>query len=521
MKPSQEAGAADEQRVNKVQSKDTVAGAAAKTPKQRKEEKLEQRREHLSRVDPSSYVFVATDNAWYVKRPDGSLNEEKCSSTALKTQYVLEDDLWPLFVQATLRVHTTFPVYTGMLGEVVEVDGVSIYNTYQRASFLPKDICTWHKPAGNWDNIRAVFSNVCDGDDGALRYQLGWFARWLRALFIDNKPIMMRTALAYWGEEGSGKGTVSDIVETLVHSSNVMRMDQSRLESHFTDDVNKKVFCVANEVAASGDKSADKIKGWITDPDVIVEKKGKDAACKKHHMNIIFMGNRSRPVTLESDHQRRFNVFHCTKPLDKNVAKAVHDDIKGPRQELLAFAYHVLVEMPASDLVEPGQLFMNEAMKRLIQESKASQFAFIDALCQDGYDIIADKWEREEKARDEFNRRLTRHDRFVVKAVLYEVYQSWCRSSGVKAVGRKVFDPAFEEKMAALFGEERFYGSRLQRTGEPKHPVWTGIPLEPQLTAEELEKGGEGAKVIPMGNPYPSLAPFVGVRGAHDEPDTF
>jgi hypothetical protein len=356
----------------------------------------------------------------------------------------------------------------------VVVDGVPYFNTYRPSKIAPK--------AGSWDDIHALVLNLVGNDPKGLEYLLDWLAAPLQSLRNHGKPKKMGTAIVFQGEPGSGKGTLDRIIRCLYGEGNVALLGQDALDSRFNGELSDKLFVTANEVISSSNRSmeiANKLKMWITDPEIPVEEKYRGVVTKPNYFNMIFSSNDDRPVIIEKL-DRRYIVF-LSKKFDRAISKRVHDDIDCDKKMVAAFYEHLLTRQVA---IKHGDLYESEARKAIIASSLSSAERFAKEIADDGWLSVAEPWRSAGNPNNP--RQSMTDDDGVPSATLLEVCQDFCKRHGIRATSANKIVAALEDVVPGMNQETK-------RSGGIKMRVWYGLPMHPPADVIPLRTPAEPA----------------------------
>lgn len=159
---------------------------------------------------------------------------------------------------------------------------------------------------GDWsilrDHVRDV---ICCGNKDVFNYVMGWMAR----LFQDPGGERPGTALVFRGAQGSGKGTLANILGHIVGTHYRHILQPVHLTGRFNTHLKDALLVFCDEVTWGGDRAAEGIlKGLVTEPTITIEAKGKDLLEIESHVNLIIASNNDWviPAGLE---ERRFCVL--------------------------------------------------------------------------------------------------------------------------------------------------------------------------------------------------------------------
>lgn len=372
---------------------------------------------------------------------------------------------------------------------IVKQGDLVVFNTYKPTTLVPM--------SGGWDDIRFLILNLVGDDLEAFEYVLDWLAAPLQSLKNKGEPMKMGTALVLLGEQGSGKGTLSTIIEVLYGFQNVVTIGQDALEGRFNDELIDKLFVIANEVMSSTNRSmetANKIKPWVTDDHLSIEEKFKGRQLVKNCFNIIFTSNDERPVILEKS-DRRYSVFR-SKTLGPGIGKRIKDDLVGPKTQVAAFYHHLLSRKVK---VKFGELFHSVAREAMMMASSSSAEKFAYDVMVDGWLSVGQAWA--DDAPSGKMRELVTETGAITATTLLDVYRDYCRRAGYKSLAPVKVAQALQELIPTVRATRFRYGGALVRG-------WDGIPLHPR-----------DAEVIELPSQKPEPTKVVANSGASNADD--
>jgi len=156
-----------------------------------------------------------------------------------------------------------------------------------------------------------------------IKFFINWFAAAL------NEREKLGVSIALKGVQGAGKNLLYDnIIKKAVGFDFAPTLDNERLKSKFNRFLTESLFVCWNEIKGDfKDNSllADKMKSLITEPNIIIERKGIDADTRIiTYFNSFIFSNHSLPFQIDPD-DRRFFVLETRRENFKNVVKRVLD----------------------------------------------------------------------------------------------------------------------------------------------------------------------------------------------------
>ncbi len=194
------------------------------------------------------------------------------------------------------------------------------YNTWRGFTVEPssKGDCQMYL-----DHIRDV---ICRGNQEWYEWLIDWMAD-----VIQDPANPKGCAVGIKGIEGTGKGTMMEWFGELFGPHYSHLIDTSHLTSNFTAHLNEALIIFVDEAIWGGDhRAAGKVKGLITEKNIITERKGIDAELSKNYSRVVVASNEDwfvpagplsrRFFILEASSHRRddFEYFAELKRLKEN-----------------------------------------------------------------------------------------------------------------------------------------------------------------------------------------------------------
>lgn len=220
---------------------------------------------------------------------------------------------------------------------------------------------------------------ICCGDDEHFKYLLAWMAH------IVQKPEEKSGVCLVLKSEarGTGKSTVSRVIEALLGQHAMTVQDGKHLLGAFNSHLANKLFVTIEEAFWSGSaKDAGKLRTLITESTVTIEAKGKDAIEVDSYHRFMMCTNNDWAVPQTQD-ERRFFVLEVSeeKAKDKSYFAPLNDDIKSP--EVMGQLFNFLKEFDITqcDLRKAPK---TTATQQQIMESLPSEAIWLKALLEDG-----------------------------------------------------------------------------------------------------------------------------------------
>lgn len=156
---------------------------------------------------------------------------------------------------------------------------------------------------------------VCDGDQDAYRYLLGWMAHLVQ--YPGEKP---GVGLILKGLKGTGKSVVSDYLAAMIgmrHSPVVAETNQltGKFNAHMADAL---LFRVEEGYWAGDRKAEGVLKNLVTSETLAIEKKGVDVGMVRSVMRVVITSNSDWIVPASFD-ERRWAVFSVNESRKGNA----------------------------------------------------------------------------------------------------------------------------------------------------------------------------------------------------------
>jgi hypothetical protein len=167
---------------------------------------------------------------------------------------------------------------------------------------------------------------VCGGEWTLYEYLLNWMAR-----LVQNPEKPGEVALVLRGKEGCGKSIVGRIFHRIFGQHALAVSSPKYVVGDFSAHLQDVVFLDCAEALFAGDRAtASKLKAMITDPALIIERKGADPVPWPNALSFFMTSNDAHVVHAGSE-SRRFFVLDVSdsKCGDRVYFKALADEIDG------------------------------------------------------------------------------------------------------------------------------------------------------------------------------------------------
>lgn len=178
---------------------------------------------------------------------------------------------------------------------------------------------------GSWDLLNHhIQVNICRRDAVAYEYVMNWCA-----LTIQRPEYPIGVALVLRGNRGTGKSSFIRAIGELFGQHFVHITNSRALTGNFNSHLRDCLMLFADEAVWSGNYSDESIlKGYITEPTITIEGKGRDAVICRNMMHIAIATNRGWAVPVGLDERR----FCCLNVSDEHQKDSSY--FKGIQRQL-------------------------------------------------------------------------------------------------------------------------------------------------------------------------------------------
>lgn len=303
-----------------------------------------------------------------------------------------------------------------------------------------------HGPAGGHMMVELLLGHLVNGDKKGYEYLLDWIAAPLQSLYAGRGSKRNLSAIVFVGNEGTGKGIWTLILEQIYGAAHVVKMDQSALEDLFTPvGLESALMVVANEVTSKTNRGDEhimnKMKEWITEDRIPMRRMHVASQAVPVHFNMMFTTNNTRHPVKISAGDRRYTVFDQPDKLPKEILNAFIEDRAAGWPQVRAFAEALRTREITHELIKP---YENDARSVVQDASKDPATAFAEWLVEVGIEVVSEEWVLRQKA----NLRLAGEDdleklsrpwadvkngRFVPARIMAQIFGTYCAAFNPKA----------------------------------------------------------------------------------------
>lgn len=148
---------------------------------------------------------------------------------------------------------------------------------------------------------------ICDGDQVAYRYLLGWMAR-----AVQRPEKQGEVAVVMIGGRGTGKGTLGNWFTSLFGSHGLHIQNANHLVGQFNGHLRNALGIFLDEAVFVGDRRGNNVlKSLITEDRITVEAKYADPVTARNRLKIMMATNEGHAIPAGID-ERRFFVTHVS-----------------------------------------------------------------------------------------------------------------------------------------------------------------------------------------------------------------
>jgi hypothetical protein len=147
--------------------------------------------------------------------------------------------------------------------------------------------------------LEHILDVLCDGDEDLFDYVEQWLANMIQR--PEDKP---GTALSFQGGQGSGKGAFVRYIAPMLGPHLLRLAGSEQLLGRFNDALAAKLMVFVDEAWLGNKAGTEKLKSYITEDEITVERKYVSAFAIKNRARFCFATNRSHSTPAEADDRR-------------------------------------------------------------------------------------------------------------------------------------------------------------------------------------------------------------------------
>ncbi|PXW76138.1 primase-like protein [Ruegeria sp. P4] len=233
---------------------------------------------------------------------------------------------------------------------------------------------------GDWSKLKDhIFHNICGGDQDYNNWMLNWMA-----LGVQQPALVIGTAPVLRGLPGTGKGVLANAYGRIWMPHFVSITKDDHVRGRFNHHLEGRRFVYVDEAMFGGDrKNAGIIKTMLTEPQIMIERKGVDPIWLDNHM-IFMVTSNERSVVPADIGDRRWQVFEVSDEHreDKPYFSAIMRQMKEGGYEAML---HELLERDISIGPDPRKTIRTpELFDQIIQAQGPVEkyiYQFLDTGC--------------------------------------------------------------------------------------------------------------------------------------------
>lgn len=232
---------------------------------------------------------------------------------------------------------------------------------------------------GDWSLMRAHVADILAGGDPEAAEYIFRFAAWA----VQNPGERAEAALVFRGGKGSGKGTFANALKKLFGQHGLQIFNSKHLVGAFNGHLRNCLLLFADEAFWAGDKQGESVlKGLLTEPALMIEQKGIDAAPWRNRLHVIMAANAEWVVPASHD-ERRYAMFDVSGERigDQQYFEALHAELGAGG---LGAMLHDLLKVDLAGW-HPRKVVQTEALRFQKERSLDPLHAWWEGLLQDGY----------------------------------------------------------------------------------------------------------------------------------------
>lgn len=376
--------------------------------------------QHELELQATLVLATISIEGWDEQKQKG--DESPKPATGLERRFTLiyptdtayDHDLGDIVAISAMRLKFGNPAVQGWLagGSRRDVDLPDVVFDPTEAAKPPKlnlfrGLAVKPSKEGSCAKLIELLAYLCGDDTNVFEWVLNWLAYPLK-----HVGAKMQTAIVIAGRQRTGKNLFFRAMRE-IYGKHAVMITQAELEDRFNLWLSAKLFVIANEVVTRQEMShkAGYLKHLITEEEIWINRKMKDARVEANHCNLVFFSNESQPVRLDAD-DGRYVIIRTPPKREKAFYSAVAAEISnGGAAALLAY----LLEFDGGKFDEYAEPIETQAKRDLVEISMNSP----QLLWRDIHD---------QEIPIPYCPALVEH--------LYQVYLFWCRRFGEKMPAR-------------------------------------------------------------------------------------
>lgn len=286
--------------------------------------------------------------------------------------------------------------------------------------------------------LNHIFEVWANYDNNKYSYILNWIS-----FILQNPGKKTKVALVLSSAQGAGKGCIIDFLFEELFGFQVCEqvVSLSRLTSHFNADLENKLLLWIDEIGVEKNNfcvSWERLKSYITDPLIKIEKKRVDQSMKPNYLNLILTTNNLSNLKVESG-DRRYSIFKCNDKYckDSDYWNSFYEILNGSKVRKRRIACEIANFLINRKQIQNVGHFITEEHKNLVEESKPIYQIFIEQVKSREYIITDERGKPMEE---------------IKASELFNEFHIWCSENNFKQnvsiclFGRKIKELGIETK---------------------------------------------------------------------------
>lgn len=216
--------------------------------------------------------------------------------------------------------------------------GIMVFNTYQKPNWM-RTKCHPKIPAIHHE----FFLHLVGHDIPSYNYLLDWLATSLQS---RNQTILVCIA-----GEGTGKGTLGNIIQALHGETNFSKVRDTIFRTKFNGAIQNKSLIYVDEASIKDKDALDRIKD-VVNGYIEVERKGKDAINIDNHASFYLSSNSYDAIRFGAD-DRRFSIIEMTETPLRDTDIIQHMDELTDESNIQQLGWFLLQRKPDSNMLVP------------------------------------------------------------------------------------------------------------------------------------------------------------------------
>ena len=229
--------------------------------------------------------------------------------------------------------------------------------------------------------IKHIKLYICNNNEEYFNYVIKWLA-----FTLQSPEKRQQTACVFIGEQGSGKSSIYNFVSSMIDGVGVplskdylycCNVEEISKISKFNNIIANKLLLNLEEIdVIKHSKIISTMKTMITDPTILIEKKGFDTETAINHLSIMGTSNEPVNVVKIDNDDRRYNLFETTSLLlkDKEHQNWIGDSLGN--QDVINKLYSYMLKHDLSDF-RPKEIIETEIRSQILVNSLHPMINFL------------------------------------------------------------------------------------------------------------------------------------------------